>query len=87
MAENKLLNFNRENPVIWYWVKKRAKADIQKQMNLSPISLWGQPMKQEACAKYLGDWISDGGLKESLRVTISKRLWIYEIYESMKSEP
>ena len=83
MAETKLLNFNLEKSCYLVLGKKRAKEDIQNQIELSPISLCGQPMKQETCAKYLGDWISDAGLKESVRVTIAKRLGLVNlsIYE------
>ena len=70
MAETKLLDFNLEKS---FFILKKSRQELEKQLAVNPLQLCGANMKQEEQAKYLGDYMSSQGLAESISVTVKKR--------------
>ena len=84
LSECKLLDYNLKKSAYMVVGKKAARDTIKDDLRCSPITLCGKEMPQVAEAKYLGDWISEGGLSASIECTIKKRVGlatsaIYEI--------
>ena len=73
MAETKLLNYNLDKSCFIVMGNKKARQEMQQQLQNSPLQLCGAAMKQEDNAKYLGDWLSCLGLSDSVAVTVKKR--------------
>ena len=44
-----------------------------QELSKAPLELCDQPMKQESNVKYLGDYLSEKGLSESVKITVKRR--------------
>ena len=73
LAETKLLDFNLSKSVYMLIGSGKDMKDMDTKLCQSPVTLCGQPMKRETEAKYLGDWISQSGLAESVSTTVRRR--------------
>ena len=71
--ETKLLNFNVEKCGYIVLGSKQAKKKIEKELANSPLTLNGKVVKSISSGKYLGDYICDKGLPESVHKTVLKR--------------
>ena len=73
MAESKLLDFNLQKLGFISIGSHSARKAIDDELLERPVTLCGQVMKKFQEAKYLGDWISEKGLSESVACTVKKR--------------
>ena len=73
VATTKLLEFNVDKSCYIVIGKKKRRQELRKQIEDNPIELCGSRMKESDTVKYLGDFISCKGLKESASVIISRR--------------
>ena len=71
--ESKLLNFNVDKCSYMVLGSKQSKKKIQKELQINPLTLSGERVKSASLEKYLGDYISDKGLAESVHKTVLKR--------------
>ena len=83
IAESKLLDFNL-NKSCYMIIGNNSNCEaIKDEIKANPIMLCNQQMTCVSEAKYLGDWICEDGLEESVACTVNKRkgLAISSIYE------
>ena len=73
LAECKLLDFNISKSSYMLIGSKKACKDLESGLIRTPVTLCGKQMKRDSEAKYLGDWIHQAGLAESVASTIEKR--------------
>jgi hypothetical protein len=73
VMETKLLDFNLDKSCYMVIGEECAQNDIRKQFQETPLTLSGVVMKEVNEEKYLGDYISAGGLDKSTIVTIDRR--------------
>ena len=73
LAESKLLDFNLKKSCYMIIGDKTRRNAMKKETERNPITLCNQPMSCVSEAKYLGDWISEGGLTDSVECTVRKR--------------
>ena len=73
LAETKLLHFNSEKSCYLVLGSGRRKQELLTDLARNPLKLCNKIMKQEFSAKYLGDFISEKGLSDSVSVTVAKR--------------
>ena len=73
LAESKLLDFNLKKSCYMIIGDKTRRNAMRKETERNPITLCNQPMSCVSEAKYLGDWISEGGLTDSVECTVMKR--------------
>ena len=73
MAESKLLDFNLQKSGFIAIGSQAVRKATEDDLADNPITLFGQVMKKFKEAKYLGDWISEKGLSESVVCTVNKR--------------
>ena len=71
--ETKLLDFNLDKSYVIVMGSKKNKIEIDKQMEINPLTLCGQKMKVLKKEKYLGDIICSEGLAASVQATVMKR--------------
>ena len=73
VMETKLLDFNLDKSCVIVMGSEKRKAEIDEQLKEKPLKLCGQKMKYVLKEKYLGDFLSSGGLSEGVQATILKR--------------
>ena len=73
VAETKLLDFNVEKSSFMIFGSKKGKTKIFEQLHSNPLTLCGKELKLSDHERYLGDYLSSGGLSESVKTTIAKR--------------
>ena len=73
VAETKLLDFNVKKSAVMIFGNKKGKADISNQLNSSPLTLCGKELNRSEHERYLGDYLSSGGLSDSVKITVDKR--------------
>ena len=73
VAESKLLNFNVDKSGFVIFGSKQRRLEILNELDVKPLELCGMKMKQISSVKYLGDFLSERGLSDSVHVTVSKR--------------
>ena len=73
MLETKLLKFNSAKSGYLLFGSKKKKWELMKELRTTPLKLCGEAMKQEKAAKYLGDFLSEAGLADSVSTTVKKR--------------
>ena len=73
LAEAKLLDFNLKKSCFMIIGNKTSITSHKEEIRKNPITLCKQPMTMVSEAKYLGDWICEGGLSESVVCTVRKR--------------
>ena len=73
VAATKLLSFNLEKSGFLVFGTKRRRLDIENKLKSEPLLLCDKIMGQQQTAKYLGDYLSEVGLSESVKVTVDKR--------------
>ena len=70
-SNNELLNSEiHTNTTI---IAKTKRQDLQKQLNETPVTLCKEVINETEAEKYLGDYLSCGGLAHSVHLTVSKR--------------
>ena len=73
VMETKLLDFNLDKSCVIVMGSEKRKGEIEEQLKENPLKLCGQKMKYVLKEKYLGDFLSSGGLSDSVQATILKR--------------
>ena len=73
VMETKLLDFNLDKSCIIVMGSKEKKSEIEAQWKDNPLKLCGKEMKCVPMEKYLGDYLSSGGLADSVNATMLKR--------------
>ena len=73
VMESKLLDFNLDKSCFMVVGKPSVKKTILKQLENSPITLSGVPMKVVTQEKYLGDFIHCNGNPDSVLATMKAR--------------
>ena len=73
VAETKLLDYNLEKSCFLTIGKKKRRLEVKKQLVDTPLKLCGRNMVHETEFKYLGDFISELGITESVYLTVKKR--------------
>ena len=73
VAATKLLNFNLEKSGFLIFGSKRRRLEVENKLKTDPLVLCDKLMGQQHIAKYLGDYLSELGLSESIKLTVSKR--------------
>ena len=73
VAESKLLDFNVEKSCFVVFASKKRRSEMMQELSKAPLQLCDQPMKQESNVKYLGDYLSEKGLSESVKITVKRR--------------
>ena len=73
VAETKLLDFNLNKSCFVIFTNNRRRSELMKMCSTQPLLLCDQPMKQESSIKYLGDYLCESGLAESVFFTVNKR--------------
>ena len=73
VMESKLLDFNLDKSVYMVVGNPSTRKSLEKQIETSPITLAGLPMKKTDQEKYLGDQIHQLGNAESVLATIKAR--------------
>ena len=83
MAEEKLLDFNKDKSVYLVIGSKKAKKEVLASLRKSPLTLYGENMKEAKTYSYLGEVISENGVADSVRVTVERRVAVAKqtIYE------
>ena len=83
VAATKLLDFHTDKSSFLIFGKKKRRQKILEDLELNPLTLSGKTMVRQNAAKYLGDFLSENGLSDSVALTIKKRkpLTIRAIYE------
>ena len=71
--ETKLLDFNLDKSCYIIMGSNDNKKKIENDLEVSPLTLCGEPMKTVPAEKYLGDMISCNGLAASVEATVAKR--------------
>ena len=79
VAETKLLDYNLQKSCYVVIGKKKERLEIEKKSKVKPLLLCEKPMNQEKSVKYLGDWISQEGLSESVSITVKNRLGLAKL--------
>ena len=67
VMESKLLDFNLDKSCYLVIGKEKEKEELRKQLDVSPLSLSGFPMKEVKQEKYLGDYVHCNGNPDSVR--------------------
>ena len=73
VAESKLIDFNIAKSGFLILAKGKRRRELMKELSIKPLTLCDQPMKQMKSIKYLGDYLSELGLAESVKVTVNNR--------------
>ena len=73
VMETKLLDFNLDKSCVIVMGSEKRKAEIDEELKENPLKLCGQKMKHVLKEKYLGDFLSSGGLSDSVHATVAKR--------------
>lgn len=73
VAESKLLDFNVEKSCFVVFANKKTQSKFQNELSKAPLELCNRPMAQEKYVKYLGDYLSEKGLEDSVQLTVNKR--------------
>ena len=83
VMESKLLDFNLDKSCYLVIGKEKEKEELRKQLDVSPLSLSGFPMKEVKQEKYLGDYVHCNGNPDSVAATVQARhgLAVSAIYE------
>ena len=71
--ESKLLDFNVEKCGFMVFGSKRSKRIIENQLSQTPLTLKGENVRNVKVEKYLGDYLSEDGLSDSVHRTVLKR--------------
>jgi hypothetical protein len=71
--ESKLLNLHQDKSCFIVIGNKKVTGGIYKELELSPLTLYGKMMKEKKYEKYLGDYIHQAGVAESAEVTVKER--------------
>ena len=71
--ESKLLNLHQDKSCFIVIGNKKVTGGIYKELELSPLTLYGKIMKEKKYEKYLGEYIHQAGVAESAEVTVSER--------------
>ena len=79
LAETKLLDYNVEKSCFVVMGSRKAKSEVNKELDEKPLMLCGKPMHREKQGKYLGDWLSEDGLAASAAITIDKRIGLAKL--------
>ena len=83
VAESKLLNFNLDKSGFTVFCSKRRRLEIQSKSEGRPLQLSGKDMNHFSDIKYLGDYLSEESLAESIHQTVMKceGIFIRAIYD------
>ena len=73
VAATKLLDFNIDKSCYIVIGRNKRRQELIKQLDENPLELCGNKMKENDSIKYLGDYISCKGLKDSISVTVARR--------------
>ena len=73
VAETKLLNFNLDKSGYLLFGSKKRRQEMLSQLAANPLTLCGRQMKHFDKVKYLGDYLCENGLTESVHQTVMKR--------------
>ena len=73
VAESKLVNFNLEKSGFVVFGSKRRRLELQSELERKPLQLCGKSMSQFSNIKYLGDYLCEEGLAESVHRTVLNR--------------
>ena len=73
VAESKLLDFNIEKSGFVIFASKRRRPEVLNELKVQPLELCNKKMKHMSSVKYLGDYLNEKGLAESVHVTVLKR--------------
>ena len=73
MAETKLLDYNMKKSGFLVIGGDKERAEIERQLKVSPLTLYNRPVTRKESDKYLGDQISSKGLSDSVKLTVEKR--------------
>ena len=73
VMESKLLDFNIDKSCFLVVGNVKEKQNIRKQLQVSPITLSGFPMKEMSQEKYLGDYLHCNGNPDSVAATVQGR--------------
>ena len=76
VAETKLLDFNLAKSCYIVFGPKQRRHKMHKLISEQPLKMYGKEMTQERTAKYLGDYVSEKGLADSVAVTVDKRKFL-----------
>ena len=70
---NFMINFNVDKSGFVIFGSEQRRLEILNELDVKPLELCGMKMKQISSVKYLGDFLSERGLGDSVHVTVSKR--------------
>ena len=73
VAASKLLEFHTDKSSFMIFGKRKRRELILKELESNPLTLSGKNMLKQDAAKYLGDYLSESGLSDSVAMTIKKR--------------
>ena len=73
VAETKVLDFHPKKSCYIIVGPKKRRQEIINEIASQPLMLYDQNMMYEHSAKYLGDWLSQNGLADSVALTVEKR--------------
>ena len=73
VTESKLLDFNIGKSCFVVFASNKTRSKMLNELSESPLQFCEQTMKQESNVKYLGDYLSEKGLSESVQITVNKR--------------
>ena len=73
VMESKLLDFNIDKSCFLVVGNTKSKQNIRKQLEASPLTLSGFPMKEMTQEKYLGDYLHCNGNPDSVAATVQVR--------------
>ena len=68
-----MLDFNVEKCGFMVFGSKRSKRIIENQLSQTPLTLKGENVRNVKVEKYLGDYLSEDGLSDSVHRTVLKR--------------
>ena len=73
VMESKLLDFNIDKSCFLVVGNDKSKENIRNQLEVSPLTLSGFPMKEMTQEKYLGDYLHCNGNPDSVAATVKVR--------------
>ena len=71
--EKKLLDLHADKSCYILIGNKKEISKLQKEIEQSPITLYGQKLKEKSVEKYLGDLIHSEGNSASVKATVDDR--------------
>ena len=71
--ETKMLDLHDEKSCFLVVGKGKVLNQVKNELQMSPLNLYGKPMKQKKQEKYLGDLLHSDGLAASVKATVEAR--------------